>query len=115
MAKGWEHFSTVNDATVESDEAKKVRLKQAERIMRTTPILSEEEMKKASNERYAAKIAQEDNLIAAYNDKKLKSKRLIKQARYIKKTREEAEKKAAETEAKNAEVKESIEVALVVE
>ena len=110
MAKGWEHFSTVNDAKVENVETKRTRQKQTAKIMRTTPTLSEEELKKASNERYAIKVAKEDSLVAAYDEKKLKSKRLIRQARYIKKTREEAEKKAAEAKAKEA-----VEVALVIE
>lgn len=107
MAKGWEHFSTVNDIKVESDEAKKAREKRMARIMRTTLTLSEDELKKASEERYAVKTAQEDSLVEAYNAKKLKSKRLIKQARFIKKMREEAEKKAA----KNTEEKTTVEVA----
>ena len=102
MAKGWEHFSTVNDATVESNEAKKARLKRVDRIMRTTPILSEEELKKASNERYAIKMAREEDLVVAYGEKKLKSKRLIREARAIIKRREEEAKKAKEAEIKNA-------------
>ena len=103
MAKGWEHFSTVNDAKVETEESKRARVKRMERIMRTTPTLSEEDLKKASNERYAIKVAQEDSLVAAYNEKRLKSKKLIKQARYIKKMREEAEKKLAAAAPKGAE------------
>ena len=103
MAKGWEHFSTVNDARVETKESKKARAKRTERIMRTTPTLSEEDLKKASNERYAIKVAQEDSLVVAYDEKRLKSKKLIKQARYIKKMREEAEKKLAAAAPKSAE------------
>lgn len=97
MAKGWEHFSTVNDAPAKSDEAKKITRKTAEHIMRKTKVLSEEQMKKASDERYAAKIAREESLLAAYEEKKLKSKKLIRETRAIKARRE---KEAAEAEAK---------------
>ena len=98
MAKGWEHFSTVNDTPVKSDETKKAIRKTAERIMRKTEILSEEQMKKASDERYAAKIAREESLLAAYEEKKLKSKKLIRETRAIKARRE---KEAAEAKKKD--------------
>lgn len=97
MAKGWEHFSTVNDTPVKSDEAKKATRKTAERIMRRVEILSEDEMKKASDKRYAEKVAREESLLAAYEEKKLKSKKLIRETRAIKARRE---KEAAEAEAK---------------
>lgn len=100
MTKGWEHFSTVNDVKVEDEKSKQTRAKTATRMIRTVVTLSEDEMKKVSNELYEARTAEEDNLIAAYDLKKLKSKRLIKQARNLKKLREEAAKKAAEAQAK---------------
>lgn len=110
MTKGWEHFSTVNDVKVEDKRSKQTRAKAATRMIRTVVTLSEDEMKKASNELYEARTIEEDNLIAAYDSKKLKSKRLIKQARNLKKLREEAAKKAAEAQEKGVKTKETIEV-----
>ena len=103
MAKGWEHFSTVNDKKEESAEQKRARNKIADRIVRTTKTYSEEELKKMSDERYAAKIATEDRLVELYGEKKLKSKRLIREARIIIKRREEEAKKAETKQAEKAE------------
>lgn len=100
MAKGWEHFSTVNDVKEESAEQKQARARVASRIMRTTKTYTEEELKKNSDKLYAEKIATEDRLVELYGEKKLKSKRLIREARIIIKRREEEAKKA---EAKKAE------------
>jgi len=100
MAKGWEHFSTVNDATVEDVKTKKARSKMTERMIKTVPTLSEEELKKASDERYNEMVAADDFLVAGYNDKRLKSKKLIRQARYVIKKRAEAEKKTKEAKEK---------------
>lgn len=100
MAKGWEHFSTVNDAKVEDVKRKKARSKMTERMIKTVPTLSEEELKKASDERYNEMVAADDFLVAGYNEKRLKSKTLIKQARYVIKKRAEAEKKTKEAEKK---------------
>ena len=98
MAKGWEHFSTVNDTPVKSEQAKKTTMKTAERIMRKTKTLSEEELKKASDKRYAEKIAREEELLAAYEEKKLKSKKLIRETRQIKARRDKEAAEAKKTE-----------------
>lgn len=47
------------------------------------------QLKKESEDLYTARKAREDSLVAAYNDKKLKSKKLISQAKTIIARREE--------------------------
>ena len=58
--------------------------------IKTVKSLKLDEMKKHGDELYDIHVAKEDNLINAYNDKRLKSKALIKQAKKIIKKRAEA-------------------------
>ena len=57
--------------------------------------MTEDELKNYSEKSYQEKIAEEDNLVKAYDEKKLKSKALIKEARAIKSRREKKNKKKA--------------------
>ncbi len=54
-----------------------------------------EQMKKAGDESYKVKVAREENLIAAYEAKKLKSEALIDEAKALIKERKKKEQKAA--------------------
>lgn len=54
------------------------------------------EMKKESEELYEQAKVHEDSLVAAYNNKRLKSKNAIKEARAIIKARAAAKNKAKE-------------------
>ena len=108
MAKGWTHFSTVNDVVGESAEQKKIRMRTTNRYLRTVKTYNEDELKKASENRYAEKVAREDNLIAMYEEKRLKSKDLIREARMIKKRREDEAKKAESKKAEEASKTENV-------
>ena len=55
-------------------------------------------MEKSCKESYKAKQERENNLVQAYEDKKLKSKALIKEAKALKKAKEKANKTAAKKE-----------------
>ena len=67
---------------------------------------SYEELKKEGDKLYAVKVANEDKLIDAFNDGKIKSKEAVRQAKTIIKRREkeaeEAAKKAAAKERRDA-------------
>lgn len=57
-----------------------------------------EELEKASKESFKTKQEREENLLQAFEDKKLKSKTLIKEAKALKKAKEKADKAAAKKE-----------------
>ena len=67
---------------------------------------SYEELKKEGDKLYAVKVANEDKLVDAFNDGKIKSKEAVRQAKTIIKRREkeaeEAAKKAAAKERRDA-------------
>ena len=97
MAKGWSTIYTNKDTT----PATTIK---AERhfnnTIRNTPSLPVEKLKANSEAAYVKKIAEEDKLLDAFDNKLLKSKNAIKQAIQLKKEREAAAKKQkAETEA----------------
>ena len=57
-----------------------------------------DKLKEESDTLYEKKVAQEESLIAAYDEKKLKSKDLIKQAKNIKKREADKAAKSASKE-----------------
>lgn len=61
-----------------------------------TNTMDLKDMKKHGDDAFEALKVKEDNLVEAYNDKRLKSKELIKQAKRIIKRREEAALKKTE-------------------
>lgn len=65
----------------------------AQKMIKTTTSMDLKKMKDHGDEAYEIFKRKEDCLIEAYNDKKLKSKNLIKQAKKIIKRREEIENK----------------------
>ena len=54
-----------------------------ENLIRNTKTLDLKELKEESEKLFNARQAREENLVAAYNNKLLKSKNLIKEAREI--------------------------------
>ena len=101
MAKGWTKLNTVNDIpTTNATEQEKVRkARRVDNFIRSTKSLKVEELKKAGDEHYAQQVSKEDALLDAFENKRLKSKELIKQAIKIKKDRAKVEaKKAAEVQ-----------------
>ncbi|MCD8211185.1 MAG: hypothetical protein LUC37_06560 [Prevotella sp.] len=85
MPKGWTLVGT-SDMAYGDPETKQDKLKrdhQLNSMIRNTPIRSEEEITKESDELAKRNKARKDSLAQAYEDKKLKSKDLIKEARKI--------------------------------
>ena len=91
MAKNWENIfnNSIGSTTKKTN-------KNFERMMKEKPM-SFDELKKQGELLYLDKIAQEDRIITLYEEKKLKSKSLIKKARDIKAKREEEKEKAEKT------------------
>lgn len=88
MEKKWTTIETVNsikNTETKSDKIK--RMKNFDNLIHNTKILSKEDLKKHGDDLFTEKKNAEDQLLEAYNDKKLKSKKLIKQALRIKKER----------------------------
>lgn len=89
MAKNWVTIETVNNIPKEniSNNNKKKREASFRILIDNSKSLSIPEMKKRSQKLYEIEKAKEDNLLEAFNDKRLKSKNLIQQALRIKKER----------------------------
>jgi hypothetical protein len=101
MAKGWTQLNTINDVPKNSktQQEKNKAATRADNLIRSTPSLKAEELKKQGILHFNQKKSEEDALLDAFKEKRLKSKTLIKHAIKIKKEREaEAKKKEAATE-----------------
>ena len=96
MSKGWTTVFTNKD---ESPSTSTKTQKHFENTIRNTKSLTIDKLKAEGDIAYAEKIAKEDNLLAAFDNKILKSKSAIKQAIRIKKEREAAAKKQEEKKA----------------
>lgn len=98
MSKNWETVFT--NATKETrTKAEQVRQAQtAEKMLRSLSSRKEVNLKKEGDDAFAVQAAREDSLIAAFGEKKLKSKALIKEAKSLIAKRE----KIAKTKEKKA-------------
>lgn len=92
VSKGWTHVRT-NTNFSKTDSSKKNR--NARHMTDTMRSKSYEDLKKAADKAYEVEEVRKTNLLQAYEDKKLKSKTLIKEAQGIKKERAKAAEKAA--------------------
>lgn len=103
MAKGWISLTTVNTAPKSAETAaqRRQRDRSFSNLIRNTKSLSVEDLKKQSDELYAKQRAEEDKLLQAFAEKKVKSKTAIKQALRIKKERAAAEKRAKNSAKQN--------------
>ena len=99
MAKGWTLF-TIGEIKEDtrSTQQKRHDAKKFSNAIRNTRILKYNELVEQSEKNEAAKTAREDQLIAAYEEKKLKSKALIKETQAIIKKRQKKAKKEATVE-----------------
>ena len=89
MAKGWETIETIYSLKNKPETlAERRRKTKIFNKMMKTPTLTVMELRKRSVENYNKKKAEEDNLLQAYAEKRLKSEKAIKQAIRIKKERE---------------------------
>lgn len=97
MAKGWKRISTVNDNINAETAAQKQHREQAfANAIHNMKTFTLEDLKKHSDDLCAEKEAKDTKILEAFNEKKLKSKGLIKYALQIKKEREKAKKKKAQ-------------------
>ena len=107
MAKNWEKMEIVVDKSgkaslVSAKTEKKVEKKVKKLDLRHISKLSFDELKKEGDKLYIKKLETEDHLVDAYNNKRVKSQTLVKQAKTIiarrEKEAEEAAKQAAKKE-----------------
>jgi hypothetical protein len=81
MAKNWTTIPTINDIPkynkTREDE------KRASNLIRKTKTLNYLDLKAEGDDAFKVKKAEDDNLISLYEDKKLKSKKLIKKAQNL--------------------------------
>lgn len=94
MPKGWIFIGT-NDLAFGNKRTKAEQYREINRFNRAIaamPKLDADKYKKKCDEDYEIIKAEQDNLLQAYTDKKLKSKALIKQAKQIQKERAKAKK-----------------------
>ena len=78
-------------------KGKEVKPTDAANIIKHTIRKSYDELEKNSKISYEQKLAREENLLQAYENKKLKSKNLIKEAKVLKSIKDKKDKKNAAT------------------
>lgn len=79
-------------------KGKEVKPFKVQNILKHVERKSYEDLQKTAEASFKEKTARENNLIQAFEDKKLKSKVLIKEAKALKKAKEKANKAAAKKE-----------------
>lgn len=83
MAKGWKNFATINGEEIIDRKTRVRNDKGFENLIKNTKTMSVKELKDEAETLYLQKTWEEDKLITNYNEKKLKSKEAIKQAKKI--------------------------------
>ena len=109
MAKGWTVLETVNDRKNPITEEQKKRnrknfakaIKNAEDARLKDVDKDLERLKKEGEDLYWTRFNEEEKLLDAYKNKKVKSKEAIKRAKKLIKDRAEAEKKKKVAAEKN--------------
>lgn len=101
MGKEWETIPTINDiTTTEKTKADNKRMKSMMDkiiIYDGSPEEIDKKIKKHQEELYLAQKAEEDKLLDAFTNKKLKSKAAIKRARGLAKRKRDAGKSTDKT------------------
>lgn len=103
MPKGWTLFGT-NALEFGNTETRQERVRREARFanaIRNTPVnkMTEEEAKEHSEKLFEAKQMSNAQLLQAFKEKKLKSKKLIKKAKALKKEQEKKQKENTATAA----------------
>lgn len=93
MSKGWTNISTVND--IEKTEFK--GNKAFEKLMSKTPKRDLEQLKEHNESSFEKQKTEEDKLLDAFTNKKLKSKAAIKRAHGLAKRKRDAGKSTDKT------------------
>lgn len=78
MAKGWTQLSNVNTLVKTN-----TNFKGLDQLLRVTEKVSSDKLKQEGIDLFNAKKEKDEALIAAYNEKKLKSNKLIKEAQNL--------------------------------
>lgn len=81
MAKNWTKIPTIND--IPKGNKTSADEKKAANVIRNTKTLNYLDLKKEGEDAFKAKQAENDSLVSSYQDKKLKSKKLIKKAQNL--------------------------------
>ena len=89
----WKVIPTVNDTTIKNTKTNRKQSTDFNKLMSTTPKRDEETLKEQNDESYFKQKAEEDKLLDAFANKKLKSKAAIKRALGLAKKRNDAGKK----------------------
>ena len=85
MAKGWTHFASINEATT-PDKRTVIKNEQGfSKLIKNTKKLSVLDLKKESENLFDKQVAEDDKLLDAFVNKRLKSKAAIKKALKLKK------------------------------
>lgn len=106
MSKTWTELSTVNDTpkSKATREEKYRKMRQVDNFIRNTPSLKVEKLKENGDLHYNQYISENEALLDAFENKRLKSKALIRQAIKYKKDKAKAEEKGqAETQVRDPE------------
>ena len=102
MPKGWKTIPTIND-TIATKEKTKADNKRIKSMMDKVIVYDgsqediDKKIKKHQEELYLAQKAEEDKLLDAFTNKKLKSKAAIKRARGLAKRKRDAGKSTDKT------------------
>ena len=99
MPKGWTFMKGNTNVSRTETRGKDQRVR---RIVENVRSKSYEELKKDADTAYEVAEARKASLLQAYEDKKLKSKALIKEAQAIKKEQAKAAERAAKKKEKKA-------------
>ena len=96
MAKGWVSVDFYNTNTeVETPVEKNRKMRKFDNLIRKTSSLSISNLNNQAQADFVKQQAEEDQLLEAYNEKKLKSKALIERAKAIKKQRDKMKAREA--------------------
>lgn len=88
----WKTIPTINDTDNTNTKSDRQISTKFNKLMKTTPIRSAEELKKHSEDLFIAQKLEDDKLLDAFTNKKLKSKAAIKKALGLAKKRNDAGK-----------------------
>ena len=89
----WKTISTINDTTIKNTRTDRQNSTNFNKLMKTTPTRNVEDLKKHSEDLFEAQKLEDEKLLDAFANKKLKSKAAIKKALGLSKKYNDAGKK----------------------
>lgn len=85
MAKDWIKISTVNDVKKVDKNDQRKKEQGFSNLIRNTKTKDYKELQKEGKDAFSKRASNNENILSGYENKKLKSKRLIKKAQSLKK------------------------------